>query len=177
MITIHLLTFAKKKFADKRINQSEYFQLTEEDLKDLKRVLEENKLKSRKQIREERDAEWIKNLKSTRREYSQKSNYKKFTTRHKNVLAAGLMIPIGLLIGLPLFGFVVLLLEAIGLNQYYLIVPTIAFYFWVLWGNEKNDKEFRDKLFKNEDLLIKEHIETWKKFDKAEDDYEKRKGK
>ena len=169
--------FCQKEFADKRIPKSEYFQLTNEDLEKLKRILEEDELKSRQLIREESDAEWIKNLKSTRREYSQKSNYKKFTTRHQNVIAAGLMIPIGLLIALPLFGIAVLFLEAIGLNQYYLIVPTFVFYFWVLWTNEKNDKDFRDKLFKNEDLLIKEHIETWKSIYKAEDEYEKRKGK
>ena len=166
-----------KAFADKRLPQSEYFQLTDEDLSEIKKILEENKFKTKKTLRAERDAEWIENLRLKRKEYAQLSRYKKFTTRHQNKLAAGFLIPLGCLIALPLFGMAVMFLEALGLNQYYLIVPTFAFYFWVLWINEQQDKEVRDKLFRNEESLIKEYIETWKRIDATTDAYEERNNK
>lgn len=164
-----------RAFANKRLPQSEYFKLTDEELNEIKKILEENKFKTKKTLRAERDARWIENLKLKRKKYSQLSRYKKFTTRNQNKLAAGLMIPIGCLIALPLFGLIVAFLESFGLNQYYLIVPTFAFYFWVLWINEQQDKEVRDQLFKNEDLLIKEHLESWERIDASTDAYEDRK--
>ena len=166
--------FCREKFAESRIPDSKFFQLSKEDLIELKGVLKEYRLKTNQIIREQRDSRWIENLKSKRKEYYESNRYKKFRMRHSNAIAAGYMIPIGCLIMFPLFGLLVNFLEAFGLNQYYLIVPTFIFYFWVLWINEKNDRDNRNELLKDEDSLIKEHIETWKRIDANTDAYKEK---
>ena len=169
--------FCQEKFEDKKIPQSEFFKLNKQDLKELKGILKEYKQKTNKVIREQRDARWIENLKSKRKEYSELSKSKKFFARHKNKIAAGYMIPIGCLIMVPLFALVVNILEAFGLNQYYLIVPTFAFYFWVLWINEKQDKRYRDEVIQDEDSLIQEHLKIWKSIDASTDAFEEKEDK
>ena len=162
-----------KMFADKRLPQTEYFKLTEKDLSAIELVLLDNKYKTKKVLRAERDAEWIRKLKAKRFEYTQFNSYKKFTSRHANKLSAGIVIPIFLLIFYPLFIIAVEFLKAWGLNQWFLVVPTFIWFYWVLWLNDKQDKEIRDQLFvRDEESLIKEHLESMKRLDKAEDDYE-----
>ncbi len=94
--------------------------------------------------------------------------------RHANVIAAGYMIPIGCLIMFPLFSLLAKILEALGLNQYYVIVPSFAFYVWVLWINEKNDRSKRKELLEEEKSLIEEHLETWKRIDANTDAYKEK---
>ena len=111
-------------FADKRLPQTEYFKLTEKDLSAIEVVLLDNKYKTKKVLRAERDAEWIRKLKAKRFEYTQFNSYKKFTSRHANKLSAGIVIPMFLLIFYPLFIIAVEFLKAWGLNQWFLVVPS-----------------------------------------------------
>ena len=171
---ISITNFCRKKFEEKRIPKSKLFKLSKEDLIGLKEISKDQRRKTNRVIREERDARWIENLKSKREEYYASNRYKRFRMRHANVIAAGYMIPIGCLIMFPLFSFLAKILEALGLNQYYVIVPSFAFYVWVLWINEKNDRSKRKELLEEEKSLIEEHLETWKRIDANTDAYKEK---
>ena len=166
--------FCREEFRKKRLPDSEYFELTDKDLEDLQKILKEYETKTTKASRKYRDERWIENLKSRRKEYYASSRYKKFRLRHANTIAAGYMIPIGCFVMFPLFGLLAKILEAFGLNQYYIIVPVFAFYFCVLWINQKNDRYNRKELLEEENTLIKEHIDTWKRIDANTDAYKEK---
>jgi len=169
--------FCQKEFADKRIPKSEYFQLTNEDLEKLKRILEEDELKSTKLIREESDARRISRLKEYREKYYKSNEFKRFIMRHDKKFNGAFGCGFSLLILSPLVFFAVMTLEGFGISRYFLLLPLFSLFFFVLWGSHKDDKYNQRELLSDEDNLIKENKEIWKGIYKAEDEYKKRTGK
>ena len=163
-----------RAFANKRLPQSEYFQLTDEDLNEIKKILEENKFKTKKTLREERDARRVLKLKKYREKYFQSSEVKRFIMRHDKKFNSAFGCGFSLLLLSPLVAFAVMILKAYGISRYLLLFPIFGLFFLGLWGSNKEDKRNQEELLGEEDEVIRKDIEIWKSIDATTDAYEDR---
>ena len=163
-----------KDFKDKILPESQYLQLTKEDLKELKRILKKQKLITKIVVKQERDAKWVERLRKERDEYSKSNERKKFILRHNNKFNGAFGCGFSLLVLSPLVAFAVMVLKAYGISRYFLLLPIFGLFFLVLWGSNRDDEYQQTVLLGDEEDLIKKHRESWKSIDAKTDAYEEK---
>ena len=163
-----------KKFADKRIPKSEYYQLDDKDLEELKRILKEDESRTTLISRQESDARRIERLRSYREKYYKSSEFKRFIMRNDKKFNSAFGCGFSLLILSPLLAFAVIILNAYGISRYFLLLPIFGLFILGLWGTNKDDKRNQEELLGDEEDVIRKDIETWKSIDAKTDAYKKK---
>ena len=153
-----------KKFAKKRITQSDYLVLNEKDLEEIKKILEGLKIFADIAIKQDEDAFWLQKFKEEREKYSKATKLKKFFMRHNNKFNIAAGSGIFLLILSPVIGIGLAILNAWGISKYFFVAIYFGVFFLLLWEANKNDKYEQNNLLGDEVELIKQHQEFSKKY-------------
>ena len=146
-----------KKFAKKRITESDYLVLNEKDLEEIKRILEEEKKYTDIAIKQDGDAFWLQKFKERREKYSKATKLKKFFMRHNNKFNIAAGSGIFLLILSPVIGIGLAFLSALGISKYFFVAVCFGVLFFLLWMGNKDDKYEQNNLLGDEVELIKQH--------------------
>ena len=152
-----------KKFAKKRIPESDYLQLTKKDLDGIKRLLKEEKKYTDIVIKQYGDAFWLQKFKEKREKYSKATDLKRFFMRHNNKFNIALSAGVFLLILSPVVAFGIALLNAIGISKYFFVAVYFGLFSLLLWEGNKSDKYEQKDLLSDEEEIIKKHQEYSKK--------------
>ena len=153
-----------KKFANKRITESDYLQLTKKDLEEIKNILEGLKRYTDIVIKQDGDAFWLQKFKEKREKYSKATELKKFFMRHNNKFNIAAGSGIFLLILSPVIGIGLAILSAWGISKYFFVAVYFGVFFFLLWEANKNDKYEQNNLLGDEAEIIKRHQEYSKKY-------------
>ena len=153
-------------FKKKRLPQTEYFNLDEKELEKLFKFLEENKIKTKKVLRKERDQEIINKLINDRQKYSEANNFGKFKMRHENALKGAFGCGFITLMTIPITSGIIMILNAYNLG--WLIIFPFIFCAYLV-GKETMEQDFyvQKDLLGEEEEVIKNTIEIWKSIDKT----------
>ena len=153
-------------FKKKRLPQTEYFNLDKKELEILFKFLEENKVKTKKILKKERDQEIINKLINDRQKYNKANNFGKFGMRHENALKGAFGCGMFTLLTIPITSGIIMILNAYNLG-WLIIFPFIFFAYFV--GKEAMEQDFyvREDLLGEEEEVIKNKIEIWKSIDKT----------
>ncbi len=152
-----------EKFAEKRIPESDYLQLTKKDLNGIKRFLKEEKKYTDIVIKQYGDAFWLQKFKEKRAKYSKATELKKFFMRHNSKFNIALSAGVFLLILSPVIGLGLALLNAIGISKYFFVALYFGLFSLLLWEGNKNDKYEQKDLLSDEEEIIKKHQEYSKR--------------
>ena len=153
-----------KKFAKKRINESDYLVLNEKDLEEIKIILEEEKKYTDIVIKQDGDAFWLQKFKESREKYSKATELKKFFMRHNSKFNIAFGSGFFLLVLSPVIAFAVVLFESVGISKYFLAILYLVFIALLLREANKEDKYEQERLLGDEEEIIKRHQEYSKKY-------------
>ena len=148
-----------KKFAKKRITQSDYLVLNEKDLEEIKKILEGLKIFADIAIKQDKDAFWLQKFKEEREKYSKATKLKKFFMRHNNKFNIAAGSGLFLLILSPVIGIGLAILSALGISKYFFVAVYFGVFIYFLWEANKSDKYEQNNLLGDEVELIKQHQE------------------
>ena len=148
-----------KKFAKKRITQSDYLVLNEKDLEEIKKILEGLKIFADIAIKQDKDAFWLQKFKEEREKYSKATKLKKFFMRHNHKFNIAAGSGLFLLILSPVIGIGLAILSALGISKYFFVALYFGVFLYFLWESNKDDKYEQNNLLGDEVELIKQHQE------------------